>query len=144
MTATIIISALTGGLAGAVAANWFTIWRDRVGRLRAFRGYVRSVHFELRAINLKNLQRGQLFQRQQNTVQGIRAECARASEDVCNCRHSNFEAAWMAYCGLNQQQVEPGRQFDYENRTSTDFDPDYERGLETVEGLLQGIINHAK
>ncbi len=67
----IIVSALSGGLAGAVAANWFTIWRDKSARKRTFRGYVKSLKAELLAIDVTGKDH-HLVERHQATIGDVR------------------------------------------------------------------------
>lgn len=147
MTPQIILSTLTvlsGGLAGAIAANSFTIWRDRRGRKHAFRGYVRSVLAEFQAIDLKSLQQGQLVQRHRATVPGVRAECARVYDDIRAGRQSKFEVVWVAYCGLKQQDVEPYDHFDPVTSPTAISFPNYERGSQKIASLLTEMLKHAK
>ncbi len=140
----IIISGLTGGLAGAAINHWLTISRDRRQRLHAFRSFLRSVLFELQAIDLKSLHQGQLFQRHQATVQAIRPECARVLEDVSCRRRTNFEDTWLAYCGLRQQDVEPYDHYDPQTSREAILFLNYARGFERVRCLLNEMIDHAK
>ena len=140
----IIVSGLTGGLAGAAINHWLTIMRDRRQRLHAFRSFLRSLLFELQAIDLKSLEQGQLFQRHQATLPGIRPECARVLEDVSRYRRTNLQDAWLAYCGLKQHDVEPYDHHDPRTSPEAILFPNYSRGFERVRCLLNEMIDHAK
>jgi hypothetical protein len=139
-----IAALFTGGLGGAIAANWFTTWRDQRVRKHAFRGYVRSILAEIQAIDLEALQEGQLLQKQQATVQALRAECAKVYEDICSASRTKFEEAWVTYCGLTKQDVEPHDRFDPVANPTAILFPNYERGRERIATLLTEILRHAR
>ena len=139
-----IAALFTGGLDGAIAANWFTIWRDRRVRKHAFRGYVRSILAEIQATDLKALQEGQLLQKQQAAVQAIRAECAKVYEDISSASRAKFETAWVTYCGLRKQDVEPYDKLDPVASPTAILFPNYERGRERIAALLKEMLNHAR
>lgn len=140
----LIVSALTGGLAGAVSAHVFTICRDKKQRKRSFRGYIRSVRAELMALNLKPT--GHVFvEWHQSTIKDFRHACCNVAEDISN---DEFESAWVSYCGMTESDLAQ-REGD-ENRkllldeTIRAFAPRYELGRDKVVALLDKIVALAK
>lgn len=143
MTTQILVTALSGGLAGAIAANWFTIWRDCRGRKRTFRGYIRSVLAEANALDLENLHPRELVRHHQATIQGIRTQCALVYDDICSSRRSKFGIALVTYCGLKHQDVEPPTPYD-PTRPETTVTPNYGSGHGKLISLLTELIDCAK
>jgi hypothetical protein len=131
------------GAAVALLAGWLAVRRDAVGRRRAFRGYIKSVVAEWKSVDLGKIQPGQLFQKHQSFISGVREKCAMISEDIC--RAEDFESVWVSYCGLSKQDVEPPRDdYDPEKNPTALLHPNYEQGSKKVLGLLESLIDYAK
>lgn len=141
----IVVSALSGGLAGAVAANWFTIWRDKSARKRTFRSFIKSVRAELLAINLTSKDH-RLVERHQETIRGVRSACCDVSDDIPG---PEFERVWVDYCGLTEPDIAQ-REGDTDKSISVvdepfrAFTPYYDRGRDKMIALLDRMIEYAE
>jgi hypothetical protein len=108
MLVTIITSAITGGLAGAV----FNYFIAPCIRKRAFRSYIRSVQFDLEALmlNWKHLHPGNpyfLYDWQKETAARIAPRTADVLEDIrAKHRPAFMELLWQ-FTRQGRRDVEP-------------------------------------
>jgi len=96
MISTITISALTGGLAGSVATNFFTIWRDRRNRRFSFRCEMDVLMGRTPTDNVDAFHA--------STREKVRDLCSARREDIRRRCRAQFIAAGDSYyeakCGL--------------------------------------------
>ncbi len=100
---TLVVSVCCGGLGGAVFTYYFTPRREAAARKRTFRGYIKSVKAELKAIDLHTKTGGEdLVKTYKATVSGVRFACCEVSDDVPS---PQFQTSWESYCGLTEADI---------------------------------------
>jgi hypothetical protein len=104
----IIISALSGGLAGAL----FTNWMARRNRRRAFRSYIKSFQCDLGILmlNWKHIHSGNpyfLYDWQKEAAVKIASKCAQVLEDIPARHHTSFMDLLMQFARQERRDVEP-------------------------------------
>lgn len=136
----IILSIFSGGLAGAIAANWFTGRREESNRRRTFRAYVKSVRAELMAIDSPATKGEDFIKRYEATIAGVRRACCEMSGNI-SC--PDFEKAWVDYCGMTEAQM-TRREGKFPDDGLRALAPDYDRGRLEMVGFLDAMISNAK
>ena len=102
MTWQIIVSALTGGLAGAVVANWLVIRRESAGRRLAFRNQIAVLMADLGDIPDKNHQDIRaLYEESRRTVL---MEAAKIEADIPCGKRDQIRSARASYRDLNTEK----------------------------------------
>ena len=133
---------------GGAATGWLAhTWRtsaERAGRRRAFRGFIRRQLERFESLDWKMVTGGEVFQMHQDSVTAIADRAAEILDDVPKRRRRQFNAARIAYRSLKREDVEPYDPFDPVKRPTAINFPNYERGIQTVAGLLKEMLEYAK
>jgi len=102
MTWQIIVSAMTGGLAGAFAAHWLVIWRDGAGRRLAFRNLIAILKADLG--DIPDASYKQIHALYDESRRDVLVESAKIEADVLRCRRGKLSAARADYRDMKSHQ----------------------------------------
>lgn len=143
MTPAVIVSGLTGGLAGAIVTTCFTLWREKRARKRAFRAYIKSLQWDLDVLmaNWKHTDQGNpyfLFDWQKEAASKMAAPCTAILEDISAKSQERFIELLMQFSRHARRDSDPykgkqpGQPLLYENKQRE------------LNGMLQKVIEYAK
>ena len=99
----IIVSCISGGLAGTIIGHFFTIRRERDGRRIAFRNTIAVL-----LADLNDTEDERAFH--SSSRRSVLVECAKIGNDISCCRLERFKTARAAYCDVYQQDADLGMQ----------------------------------
>jgi len=143
---TILCSSLSGGIFGAIVAFFLVLRKEKNSRQRTFRGYIKSVKAELKAIDLKARTGGdELLGTYKATVSGVRRACCDVSDDI---PRPEFQDCWEGYCGLTEADIVQREPFKngkgLEEQLYECAASHYDRGREKMFAHLDALIRHAE
>ena len=94
----ILVSLVSGGLAGALVGHLLVIWREKAGRRLAFRNALSVYIVDLQETTDDGVSHYDASRR------AILIECAKIEGDIRSCNRFGFDSARCNYCGLPQNE----------------------------------------
>lgn len=116
----VIVSLVSGGLAGAFVGHWLVVWREKACRRLAFRNILAVLIAELQDTAEDGVSH---YASSRRTVL---VECAKIEADIGQSKRSDFKCARREYCGLEQSEQKREKQaFMHQVAQSADLAANY-------------------